>query len=71
MKKNTSPRYTILLLILCVPIKELQGFCGHLFHETQGLLELLWTVYSEEKLQSYLKLRIFQSPFNKDNSVCL
>ena len=37
----------------------------------QGLLELLWTVYSEEKLQSCLKLRNFQNPFNKDKSVGL
>ena len=34
-KKNTSPRYTILLLILCGPIKELQGFYGHLFDGIQ------------------------------------
>ena len=32
----------------------------------QGLLELLWTVYSEGKLQSCLKLRNFQNLFNKD-----
>ena len=31
----------------------------------QGLLKLLWTVYSEEKLQSCLKLRNVQNPFNK------
>ena len=35
----------------------------------QGLLKLLWTAYSEEKLQSCLKLRNFQTPFNKDMSV--
>ena len=35
----------------------------------QGLLELLWTVYSDLKLQSCLKLRNFQNPFNKDKSV--
>ena len=35
----------------------------------QGLLELLWTVYSEGKLQSCLKLRNFQNSFNKDMSV--
>jgi len=35
----------------------------------QGLLKLLWTVYSEGKLQSCLKLRNFQDPFNKDKSV--
>ena len=35
----------------------------------QGLLELLWTVYSEGKLQSCLKLRNFQNPFNNDESV--
>ena len=29
----------------------------------QGLLELLWTVYSEGKLQPCLKLRNFQNPF--------
>ena len=34
----------------------------------QGLLELLWTVYSEEELQ-FLKLRNFENPFNKDMSV--
>ena len=40
---------------------------------TQGLLKLLWTVYSEEKLQNFknFKLRKFQNPFNKDKSVCL
>ena len=37
----------------------------------QGLLKLLWTVYSEGKLQSCLKLRNFQNPFNKDKSVGL
>ena len=37
----------------------------------QGLLELLWTVYSERKLKSCLKLRNFQNPFNKDKSVGL
>ena len=37
----------------------------------QGLLELLWTVYSEGKLKSRLKLRNFQNPFNKDKSVGL
>jgi len=35
----------------------------------QGLLKLLWTVYSEGKLQSCLKLRNFQDPFNKDKPV--
>ena len=35
----------------------------------QDLLELLWTVYSEEKLQSFLELTNFQNPFNKDKSV--
>ena len=37
----------------------------------QGLLKLLWTVYSEGKLQSCLKLRNFQNPFDKDKSVGL
>ena len=37
----------------------------------QGLLKLLWTVYSEGKLQSCLKLRNFQNPFNKNKSVGL
>ena len=37
----------------------------------QGLLKLLWTVYSEGNLQSCLKLRNFQNPFNKDKSVGL
>ena len=37
----------------------------------QGLLELLWTVYSEEELQSCLKLRNFENHFNKDKSVGL
>ena len=37
----------------------------------QGLLELLWMVYSEGKLQSCLKLRNFQNPFYKDKSVGL
>jgi hypothetical protein len=31
----------------------------------QGLLELLWTVFSEEKLPSRLKLRNLQNPFHK------
>ena len=35
----------------------------------QGLLKLFWTVYSEGKLQSCLKLRNFQNPLNKDKSV--
>ena len=36
----------------------------------QGLLELLWMVYSKGKLQSCLKLRNFQNPtLNKDKSV--
>ena len=34
----------------------------------QGLLKLLWTVYSKGKLQSCLKLRNFQNPFNKDKT---
>ena len=38
---------------------------------SQGLLKLLWMVYSEEKLQSCLRLRNFQTPFNKDKSVGL
>ena len=33
------------------------------------LLELLWTVYSDEKLQSSLELKKIQPPFNKDKSV--
>ena len=33
------------------------------------VLELLWTVYSEEKLQSFLELTNFQNHFNKDKSV--
>ena len=37
--------------------------------QAQGLLELLWTVYSEEKL--CLKLRNFQNPFDKHKSVGL
>ena len=37
----------------------------------QGLLKLLWMVYLEEKLQSCLKLRNFQNPFNNDKSVGL
>ena len=35
---------------------------------TQKLLKLLWTVCSEEKLKSCLKLRNFQNPFNKDKT---
>ena len=35
----------------------------------QDQLELLWTVYSEEKLQSFLELTNFQNHFNKDKSV--
>ena len=37
----------------------------------QGLLKLLWTVYSEGKLQSCLKLRNCQNPFSKNKSVGL
>ena len=33
------------------------------------VLELLWTVYSEEKLHSFLELTNFQNHFNKDKSV--
>ena len=42
-----------------------------LYGVMQGLLELLWTVYSQGKLQSCLTLRNFQNPFNKDKSVGL
>ena len=42
-----------------------------LYSFDQGLLKLLWTVYSEGKLQSCLKLRNFQNPFSKDRSVGL
>ena len=38
---------------------------------SQGLLELLWTVNSEEELQLCLKLRNFETRFNKDKSVGL
>ena len=38
---------------------------------TQGLLELLWMVYSEGKLQPCLKLRNFQNPINKDSFPCI
>jgi hypothetical protein len=38
-------------------------------HLGQGLLKLLYTVYSEGK--SCLRLRNFQNPFNKDKSVGL
>ena len=41
------------------------------FSLDQGLLDLLWTVYSEGRLQSCLKLRNFQTPFNNDKSVGL
>ena len=34
-------------------------------------LELLWTVYSEEKSQSCSKLRSFQNLFNEDKSIGL
>ena len=50
---------------------ELQYFAPAAHTFNQGLLKLLWTVYSEEKLQSCLKLRIFQNPFNKGMSVGL
>ena len=33
--------------------------------------KLLWALYSEWKLQSCLKLRNFQNPFNKDKSIGL
>ena len=45
--------------------------CTYIVRLNQGLLKLLWTVYSEGKLQSCLKLRNFQNPFNKDKSVGL
>ena len=38
------------------------GFC-------EGLIELLCTVHSEERLQSCIKLRNFETAFNKDKSV--
>ena len=37
----------------------------------QGLLKLLWMVYSAGKLQSCLKLRNFENPYNEDISVGL
>ena len=38
----------------------------------QGLLELFWTVYSEEELQSCLQLRNLENPFHlQDKSVVL
>ena len=40
---------------------------GNTGYVVQGLLELLWTVCSEEKLQSCLKSRKFQNPFNNDS----
>ena len=55
----------------------LEKFCIFTFMDNsnnyQGLLESLWTVYSEGKSQSCLKLRNFQNPFsfNKDKSVGL
>ena len=48
-------------------LKNYQSNCKTM----QGLLKLLWMVYSEGKLQSCLKLRNFQNPFNKDKSVGL
>ena len=35
----------------------------------QGLLKLLWTVYSYGKLQSCLQIRNLQNPFSKNKSV--
>ena len=49
----------------------LNKFRGELNLLVQGLLELLWTVYSEEKLQPCLKLRNFENPFSKNKSVGL
>ena len=37
----------------------------------QGLLKLIWMVYSEVKSQSCLKLGNFQNPFNKEKTVGL
>ena len=48
-------------------LKNYQSNCKAM----QGLLKLLWTVYSEGKLQSCLKFRNFHNPFNKDKSVGL
>ena len=47
------------------PLGQLSLKLGYLM---QGLLELLWTVYSEEELQSCLKFKIFETPFNKGKS---
>ena len=38
----------------------------YLDKSSQGLLRFLWTVYSERKLQSCLKLRHFHNSFNKN-----
>ena len=59
----------IVQMLFCVAIflVRISNLCCFIIH--QGLLELLWTVYSEGKLQSCLKLWNFQNPFNKDKSV--
>ena len=36
------------------------------YKHTQGLLELLWTVFSEEKLQLCLESRNFETLFNEE-----
>ena len=51
--------------------KDSSWWSGVSGSSSQWLLKLLWTVYSEGKLQSCLKLRNFQNPFNKDKSVKL
>ena len=61
LQMNLLLRHTDLDIALLPEI-----FRNYLDMAAQGLLKLLWTVYSEGKLQSCLKLRNFQTPFNKD-----
>ena len=58
------------------PVENDPIFCRNPYSELgvwsdQGLLKLLRTVYSEEKLQLSLKLRKFQNPLDKDKTVGL
>ena len=65
IKSNVFLPFPFSKLNICLhSLKAFMVWCG----SDQGLLKLLWTVYSEGKLQSCLKLRNFQNPFNKDKS---
>ena len=60
IKINVFLPFPFSKLNICLhSLKAFMVWCG----SDQGLLKLLWTVYSEGKLQSCLKLRNFQNPY--------